>query len=210
MIGNKKKYFWEDSEASYYINGKKYWQSVHGKSYVRYNKAKKEITEKTKVPKEIIVGYINELLKELGIPEVENPIMDPSEVNYSTLKKEFDLNDERDIAWIKFTEDGFVGVVAVSNDINFDIPSNESVYDNKVWKYNKYTKKNELNWEYNSSGILVHKLNKEWDDSLILVFPLKKLKESCGYSRHDIEIAIGNCLIKHNVPIIDYYSHYIG
>lgn len=87
--------------------------------------------------------------------------MNPSEVDYTLLKKEFELDDEKYIVWIKFTEDGFVGVIAVSNDINFDIPTNESVYDNKVWKYDEYTKKNELVWKYNLSGILVHKLKKE-------------------------------------------------
>lgn len=136
--------------------------------------------------------------------------MNPSEVDYTSLKKEFELDDEKDIVWIKFNEDGFVGVIAVSNDINFDIPPNESVYDNKVWKYDEYTKKNELVLKYNSSGILVHKLKKEWDESFVLVFPLRKFKESCGYSRHNIEMAIGNYLIEQNVPIIDFYSHYIG
>lgn len=97
----------------------------------------------------------------------------------------------------------------MSNDINFDIPPNDSVYDSKVWKYNEYTKKAELVWKYNSSGILVHKLNKKWDESLVLVFPLRKLNESCGYGRHNIEMAIGNYLIEQKVPIIDYYSHYI-
>ena len=57
---------------------------------------------------------------------------------------------------------------------------------------------------------MVHKLKKEWDESFVLVFPLRKLKESCGYSRHNIEMAIGNYLIEQNVPIIDFYSHYIG
>ena len=38
----------------------------------------------------------------------------------------------------------------------------------------------------------------------------RKLKESCGYSKHNIEMAIGNYLIEQNVPIIDFYSHYIG
>ena len=210
MINNVHKYFWEDPDASYYINERKYWQSVHGRSFFRYNKAKKEISEKNIVPIETIIEYVNEVLKAVGIAEVKKPIMNPSEVDYTLLKKEFELDDEKDTVWIKFTEDGFVVVIAVSNDINFDIPPNESVYDNKVWKYDEYTKKNELVWKYNSSGILVHKLKKEWDESFVLVFPLRKLKESCGYSRHNIEMAIGNYLIEQNVPIIDFYSHYIG
>lgn len=46
MINNVHKYFWEDPDASYYINERKYWQSVHGRSFFRYNKAKKEISKK--------------------------------------------------------------------------------------------------------------------------------------------------------------------
>lgn len=210
MINNVYKYFWEDPAASYYKDGKKYWQSVHGRSYVRYNKAKKEIDNKAIVPMQKIIDYINELLKAIGITQVQFPIMSPSEVNYTSLKEKFDLDDERDIVWIKFTEDGFVGVVATSNDINFNIPPNASVYDNKILKYNGYTKKDELVWKYNSSGILVHKLKKKWNESLVLVFPLKELSENCTYSRHEIEMAIGNYLIEQQVPIIDYYSHYIG
>lgn len=207
MISDTQKYFWEDPAASYYKDGKKYWQSVHGRSYVRFNKAKKEIREKKVVPIETIIEYVNELLKAVGITEVKKPKMDPFKVDYALLKKNFELDDERDIIWIKFTEDGFVGVVATSNDINFDIPPNDSVYDNKVLKYKG---KEEPTWEYNSSGILVHKLKKKWNESFVLVFPLKKLTENCTYSRHDIEMAIGNYLIEKNVPIIDYYSHYIG
>lgn len=196
MINNVQTYFGEDPEASYYKDEKKYWQSVHGKSFSRYNKAKKEVSEKTTVPIETIIEYVNEILKLIGITEVKNPIMNPSEVDYTLIKKEFELDDEKDIVWIKLTKDGYVGVIAVSNDINFDIPPNDSVYDEKVWKYNEYTKKNELVWKYNSSGILVHKLNKKWDESLVLVFPLRKLNEKCGHSRHNIEMAIGNYLIE--------------
>ncbi len=210
MISNVQKYFWEDPAASYYKYGKKYWQSVHGRSYVRYNKAKEEIDKKSIVPIENIIDYVNVLLEAIGITRVESPIVNPSEVNYTLLKNSFNLDDERDIVWIKFTMDGFVGVIATSNDINFDIPPNDLVYDAKVWKYNEYTKKSEDVWQYNSSGILVHKLKKKWNESLVLVFPLKELSKNCTYSRHEIEMAIGNYLIEHQVPIIDYYSHYIG
>ncbi len=41
MINNVQTYFWEDPEASYHKDEKKYWQSVHGRSFFRYNKAKK-------------------------------------------------------------------------------------------------------------------------------------------------------------------------
>lgn len=210
MVNNVEEYFREDPEASYCNkDGKKYFQSVHRKSYTRYNKAKKEV-EKKVIDKEEIIEYVNELLETIGITPVSKPIMNPSEVNYKSLKEEYELDDEGDIVWIKFTTDGFIGCVAVSNDINFQIPSAISDYDILEKKYNEYTKRYEDDWKYNSSGILVHKLNKKWDESFVLVFPLKKRKES-GYSRHEIEMAIGNYLSKgKNVPIIDYYSHNIG
>lgn len=209
MLNDFEKYFIEVPDASYYIDGKKYWQSVHGKAYTRYNKAQKEVMKKT-IDKEEIIKYVNDLLKTVGIAEVNTPIMELSEINYKTLKEKYELDNERDIVWIKFTKDGFVGCIAVGNDINFQIPSNSSEYDNVETKYNEYEKVWIKVWIYNSSGILIHKLNKEWDESFVLVFPLKGLKES-GYCRHDIEMAIGNYLSKgKNVPIIDYYSHNIG
>lgn len=78
MENNVYKYFWEDPDASYYKDGKKYWQSVHGRSFFRLNKAKKEISEKNVVPIERIIEYINELLKAIGITAIKNPIMNPS------------------------------------------------------------------------------------------------------------------------------------
>lgn len=87
MIKDVHTYFGEDPEASYYRDGRKYWQSVHGKNYIRYNKAKKEITEKTIISKEIIIECINELLKAVGVAEVKNPIMHPSVVDYTLIKK---------------------------------------------------------------------------------------------------------------------------
>ncbi len=87
MINNVHKYFWEDPDASYYINERKYWQSVHGRSFFRYNKAKKEISEKNIVPIETIIEYVNEVLKAVGIAEVKKPIMNPYEVDYTLLKK---------------------------------------------------------------------------------------------------------------------------
>lgn len=201
-----KEFFKEDPAAAYYKGGKKYWQSVHGNAYTRYNKAKEE-ARKIPVDKEKIIGYVNDLLKAVGIAEVINPIMKLSEINYKSLKEEYELDDERDLVWIKFTKDGFVGCVAASNDINFQFPTNYLEYDVKEMKYKKDKGKFEEDWKYNTSGILVHKLNKAWDKSFVLVFPLKKLKES-DYNRHNIEMAIGNYLSKEkNVPIIDYYSH---
>ncbi len=45
---------------------------------------------------------------------------------YKDIKNFYNLKDIRDIVWMKFTRDGFLGVVATSNDINFHIPKNLS------------------------------------------------------------------------------------
>lgn len=60
-------------------------------------------------------------------------------------------------------------------------------------------------WKYKTSGIIVHKLEKKWDDSFVLLFPLNGIPE--GYSRHDIEKVIGNLLIMKGVSILNFYSH---
>lgn len=106
---------------------------------------------------------------------------------------------------MKFTTNKYLGGVAKSNDINFDIPLNVSDYDKKEWRYNSYLKRQELVWKHNSSGILAHQLGQEWDTSFVLVFPLSNIPD--GYDRGDIETAIGNYLINKGVPIIDFYSH---
>ena len=59
-----------------------------------------------------------------------------------------------------------VGVVACSNDINFDIPTTKDEYDEV--NFTKTGKKK--GWKYNTSGILVHSVNLKWDDSFFLYF----------------------------------------
>ncbi len=210
MVKNIDKYFVVDPDSYYEKDGKKCWHSVHGKSYSRYNKAKSEIT-KPIVSREKTIELVNNILKAANLKDIENPIFyNPSDIDYKKLKKDYELDEVRDIVWIKFTKSGFVGVVAMGNDINFDIPQNSDDYDKKIRKFNKYKKEYKLVWKHTSSGILVHKLGQEWDESFVLIFPLSKLKDSCNYSRHQIEVAIGNYLIDNEVPIIDYYSHNIS
>lgn len=127
---------------------------------------------------------------------VKCPKMDPAKIDYAELKSAYKLENEGDIIWLKFTTDGYIGVVAQSNDINFDFP----------FSAEDYNKRKGQNWQFNTSGIIVHKLGKQWDQTFVLVFPLKKIKNT-SYSRHEIETAVGNYLIDKGVPILDYYSH---
>lgn len=66
-------------------------------------------------------------------------------------------------------------------------------------------KSNKEDWVHNSAGIIIHKLGKEWDESFVLIFPLKGIPND--YTRSDVETAIGNMLIEENVPILNFYSH---
>ncbi|WP_369813894.1 hypothetical protein, partial [Halolactibacillus sp. JCM 19043] len=60
-------------------------------------------------------------------------------------------------------------------------------------------------WKYNTSGIIVHHLGKCWDESFVLLFPLKNIPGNL--SRSDVERGIGNYLIDKGVPILDFYFH---
>ena len=200
-------YLKNDDQDAYYIsnNGKKYAQSVHGRSYLRYNKAVMQ-SKMEPVPVEEIIEIIKKFLSDIGITTSENPVMkNPKSIDYRKIQEQYQLEDPGDIVWLKFTQDGYLGVVATSNDINFGIPKGKDDYDKKHKVYNKYTHKYEEQWNFNTSGILVHKLKKSWDKSFVLLFPLKGITPE--YKRGDIERAIGNLLIKKNVPILDYYSH---
>ncbi len=172
--------------------------SVHFGQTYRFNKAVEEST-KEPVSVEEISGLITSFLNEINIGTTDQPRYEnPLPFDYQGIKTEFKLNDERDIVWIKFTKDGYIGVVATSNDINFNYPTCESDYDKK-------DEDEDDNWIFNTSGILVHELKKNWDESFVLVFPLANIPD--GYIRGDIEEAVGNLLINNKVPILDYYSH---
>lgn len=200
------RYLHEDDEAYYeFDDGRRYAQSVHGRSYLRYNKAIEQ-AEMDPASVESVIEIIKIFLKDIGITTAENPVVsEPLKIDYEEMKETYGLDNKSDLVWLAFTSDGYVGVVAVSDDINFDIPNDKDDYDKKQKVYNAYTKKYEDKWLFNTSGIIVHKLGKVWDESFVLVFPLKNIP--ARYKRGDIEHAIGNLLIENKVPILDLYSH---
>jgi hypothetical protein len=87
-----------------------------------------------------------------------------------------------DIVWMKFTIDGYLGVVASSNDIDFNYNTN--------------------------SGKLIKSVNKKWDKNRIIIVPFPNIKGRD--ERVMIEKMIGNYLSDNKVPIIDLYSHNLG
>lgn len=174
------------------------YSSVHCDKRTRFDKAEEQAELKAKKVQEII-DYTNEFLGLLGMNSAINPIIERESFEnnlYKEIKEKNNLKDERDMVWMKFTKDGFLGVVATSNDINFQIPNDSSEYKEKLTK---------IKWKYNTSGIIIHHLKKKWDESFVLIFPLQNISEKL--KRGDVERGIGNYLIKKEVPILDFFSH---
>ena len=196
--------------AKNYISGKKKINkptrtrvSIHYEDDYRVKEAMKQ-AEMNPTNKEDVIRFTNEFLQLMGIKSVDNPEVKYPNAKlaypdfYQKIQKDYELKDTRDIIWMKFTRDGYLGVVAVSNDINFDIPT-------AFYQYNYKFKGREDGWIYNTSGIIVHMLGKVWDESFVLVFPLCNKPDS--FKRGDIERGVGNFLIDKGVPILDYYGH---
>lgn len=197
------KYFRKDPDA-FWINENGKWRarSVHYGDGFRYTKALDE-AKKNPAPVKHIIRYCNEFLSGIGISPVADPMMEPDKVDYAQIKKQYQLNDKRDLIWLKFvkgngSQAGHIGCVAQGADINFQIPPNAEAYN--------YKDKSQR-WLYNTSGIIVHKLGMRWDTSFVLVFPLRLQHSNSHYNRHEIETGIGNYLIDMGLPILDYYSH---
>lgn len=185
-------------------------KSVHMGKRKRFQKALEQLTIPI-IDTDSIIKWTNEFIVEYGlaihsgdnIVKTENISLD--DFNKKTKETYKGITSNADLVWMKLTNDKRLGVVACSNDINFDIPPNSDVYD----KPQKIVAGKIKSWRYNTSGILVHSVGLKWDESYVLVFPLLGLmsgKEGTK-QRHDIERGIGNYLISKNVPIIDYYSH---
>lgn len=145
-----------------------------------------------------IIKAVNVYLHYMGLETgCELVVMNPLQVDdlYKKIQDEYNLNNPHDIVWMKFTKDGYLGVVASGSDINFKKPNSKSEYNLK------YDDK----WAYNTSGILIDMLGKEWDESFVLVFPLVNIPKHLN--RQDIENGIGNFLLYNSVRILDLYSH---
>lgn len=188
--------------------------SVHCGRTKRFDKAEEQLKKAPKTVDEII-NLTNSFLHNIGLKTVDNPkftnfSVDNDDKTVKINDKKFNdqfglvenpLNDPKHVIWMKFAKNGQLGVVAASNDYNFDIPPSSDVYD----ETNNGKRKCKCNkWKYATSGIILHKLNLEWDESFLLIFPLQGIEDS---QRKDIEEGVGNFLIENDVPIIDFYSH---
>lgn len=150
---------------------------------LRFEVAREE-AKKKRIEINEIIAYVNDFLAALDMDVIENPkiefegdFLEKLSKLYKKVKEE--AGNEDNIIWIKFTIDGYLGVVATSADVNFNMK--------------------------NSSGRIIEHVKKKWDESFVLMFPLKNIPKNLN--RQLIESAIGNYLISKKVPILDFYSH---
>ena len=139
-----------------------------------------------------IIDFVNEFLHKIDMkttddlnfnPKIELKRMGLREIPYAEIKENNKLDDKRDIVWIKFTTDEYISVIGVGCDISFSDRTKENT----------------------TAGLILKHLEKDWDDSFVLIFPLKEIPDNLY--RSDIESGIGNYLIHKGVPILDFYSH---
>lgn len=144
----------------------------------------KEQSKLKPVEKKTIILYCKKYFEIIGMKDIvveinlnENPI---KRGFYTKIKNDYGLSSKKDIVWFKFTTDNFLGVVAASDDINFNTT--------------------------NTSGKIIGNLEKIWDTSYVIIFPLKF--DDINYmNKQRIESGLGNYLISKGVPILDYFSH---
>ena len=157
-------------------------------SPLRLEIASKE-AQKEPVELKEIIKIVNEFLLSMDMEAIPKPKMELNAgQSYRKQLKEkgvfINLDSEEDIVWMKFTVDGYLGVVGSGIDINFS-------YDN-------------------TSGEILNFLKKQWDERFILAFPLIKSPQSLNkFDKHLMESGIGNYLTSHHIPILDFYSHNI-
>lgn len=172
--------------------------SVRYRNDYRFKKAEEQLKLEPAGMKDII-KYTKTCLKLLGFKRTEhiewNLLKNPT-INYKDIKLKCGLKDERDIVWMKFTKNKHLGVVATSNDVGCDKPNTEDEYRERIGRWK---------WKFSTSGIIVHHLEQEWNDESVLIFPLKDIPDDL--TRGDVERTIGNYLVEHSVPILDFYSH---
>lgn len=178
---------------------------LHKAAFFRYgvDRDKKKIAKALQqkgmnpAPLQRVIDLANVMLRACGY----SPVVDPV-VSGAKLERLLDVRDEpnanrdrtyRDelgvdsqLVWMKFAQSGHLGVVAASNDINFD------AYDGP---------------RRIKSDMLVKACGSTWDASFVLAFPLIKAGEDRARHRNDVEALVGNYLIANGVPVIDYYSH---
>lgn len=77
-----------------------------------------EQAKKTVEVKEV-VNHVNDFLEKVGVSIVNNPKFSYNGyIDYSKIMEDYNLNNIKHLVWIKFTIDGYVGVVEERMTVN--------------------------------------------------------------------------------------------
>lgn len=171
--------------------------SIKPRLYERVIKGREEL-DKPAVERTEVKKILSDCLKEKGISAEVLTINPLSEkINYEQISEKYETNGAGHIIWVQFVISGHVAVVGAGKDIGF--PKNEN---NGTW------------------SILSKLPNVEWDRSEVIIIPVRELDQhSYGLKnihkhrnnilkcRNGVEHYIGECLIKKDVPVLNYYQH---
>lgn len=117
-------------------NKKRPENTVHYGKTKRLEMVKQQFAVQT-IDKECIIKLVNSFIKAYGLKVYDgNNIVKIDNINLAEFNKKTKqiyngITSEKDIIWIKFSENR-AGVVACGNDINFDIPSTKDEYDEEM------------------------------------------------------------------------------
>lgn len=181
--------------------------SVHFGQTYRIGKAREQAQHAPASPARV-GELVSETLTDLGIKTAENPLIEVDldaigpdgmvDLDYDAIAEEHQLADRRDVVNIRFDCEGRPVLVAVSDDVNFcPVPAGPDEFDIKEDGY----------WKHSTAAVILSALGTDWDRSQLLLFPLSGLAET-GYSRHEVEQAIGNRLLQSGeCHLLDKFSH---
>lgn len=192
---NMQKLFMHDPNAYYTGRNGMIARSVHFRDRTRFSKAEEE-SRKVPASAERVAEIVLDCLKRIGLPQAAAIWADPRAVDYAAIRKQYRLKDKGEILFLKFSADGFIGVIGTGSEINFDYPPCRQ----------DYNKRTGSDWAYHTSGILLSHVNKIWDQGSVMICPLRI--ENLPFTRRQVATAVGNYLSEQGVPIIDYYSHH--
>lgn len=207
MANNASKHLFENPEDFPQLKPGDLRSSVHYGQTYRIDKAREQ-AQRAPVSPDRVTETVNETLANLGLNPVKNPLIkvDPSAIgpdgmvalDYDRIAEENQLADRRDVVNIRFDREGRPVLVAVSDDVNFcPVPEGPDDFDAKEGD----------TWKYSTAAVILSALGTDWDRSQLLFFPLSGLAET-GYSRHEVEQAIGNSLLQSGeCHLLDKFSH---
>lgn len=167
------------------------------KWYFRSEKAREQckLSFGKQLDEKKLVECVNEFLgslkmKQINFEDAQVKVVggrDIRRIDYAKIRRD-NGNKEDDIVWIKLSKkerDGekIISVVGATEDIFFTPKRKKESTSGRINKF----------------------VDADWFEDYVYIFPLLNIPS--GLNRSDIESGIGNYLIAHGFPILDFYSH---